>query len=208
MCRLPSFGRVRRRACGLPYPASGQRSRPSVALHVCFLTGAPQNRRPGRCSQFHAPIPPASSGVRRGGEAVISRPVVRGLIAVVLPQSRSPIPHGRFGHATADYVDRPQAALGSRHRPGMTQVRSVIAPPPFAPPAGDPTLITQVKARTRAKSTTGFSLSKPVAGFKSGYRFSGCPLTSLVLSQFLAVCLHRDSGCYCALNVINKAACS
>ena len=31
-----SSGRVRWRACGLPYPASGRRSRPSVALHVCF----------------------------------------------------------------------------------------------------------------------------------------------------------------------------
>jgi len=38
-----------------------------------------------------------------------------------------PYPPGRFGRATADYVDRLQAALGSRHRPGM------------APgPAGDP----------------------------------------------------------------------
>ena len=31
----PSSGRVRRRACGLPYPASGRRSRPSVALLLC-----------------------------------------------------------------------------------------------------------------------------------------------------------------------------
>ena len=36
---------VRRRACGLPYPASGRQSRPSVALHVCFLTGAPRHDR-------------------------------------------------------------------------------------------------------------------------------------------------------------------
>jgi len=50
----------------LPYPASGWRSRPSVALHVCVLTGAPRRRRLGRCSPFHAPIPPASSGVQRG----------------------------------------------------------------------------------------------------------------------------------------------
>ena len=56
---------------------------------------------------------------------MIARPVVRGL---VLFWSRSPVPPpGRFGHATADYVDRLQAALGSRHRPGT------------APgPAGDP----------------------------------------------------------------------
>jgi len=52
-------------------------------------------------------------------------------------------------------------------------------PFPFVPPAGDATPITQVKVRTRAKSITGFSLSKPVPGFKTGYRFSGSHLTSL-----------------------------
>jgi len=59
---------IRPRACGLPYPAFGRWSRPSVALHVCFLTGAPRRRRPGHCPPFHAPIPPhdvdrLSSGV-------------------------------------------------------------------------------------------------------------------------------------------------
>ena len=44
---VPS-SRVRGRACGLPYPASGWRSRPSVTLHVCVLTGAPRRRRRGR----------------------------------------------------------------------------------------------------------------------------------------------------------------
>jgi len=75
MCRPPSSDHVRRRACGLSYPAFGRRSRPSVALHVCFLTGAPWRRRPGHCPPFHAPIYPSrlSSGVRRG-EAVIPRP--------------------------------------------------------------------------------------------------------------------------------------
>ena len=70
------------------------------------------------------PCPAASDG----WEAVIPRPVVWGLVAVVLPRSCSPVPlPGRFGRATADYVDRLQAALGSRHRPGT------------APgPAGDP----------------------------------------------------------------------
>ena len=47
-------GRVRRRACGLPYPASGRGWRPSVSLHVCVLTGAPRRQRPGRCPPFHA----------------------------------------------------------------------------------------------------------------------------------------------------------
>ena len=134
MCRPPSCGRVRRRACGLPYPASGRRSRPSVALHVCFLTGAPRRRRPGRCSPFHAPIPPASSGVRQRGEVVIPRSVVRGLIAVVHPRSLSPrtLP-GHFGCTTARYVNRPQAAMGSRHRPGMVPGPAGDRPPSSCP---------------------------------------------------------------------------
>ena len=79
MCRPPSSDRVRRRACGISYPAFGRRSRPSVALHICFLTGAPQRRRPGRCPPFHVPIfpPRLSSGVRRGGgggDSPASRP--------------------------------------------------------------------------------------------------------------------------------------
>jgi len=98
-------------------------------------------------------------------------------MAVVLPRSRSP---GRFGRATADYVDRPQAALGSHHRPGTAQGPAGDRPSSLRAPAGDPTPITQVKVRTRAKSTTGFSLSKPVPGFKTGYRFSGSRLTSLI----------------------------
>ena len=52
---------IQPRACGLPYPAFGRWSRPSVALHVCFLTGAPRRRRPGHCPPFHLPIPPATS---------------------------------------------------------------------------------------------------------------------------------------------------
>jgi len=38
-------------------------------------------------------------------------------------------------------------------------------PSPLRAPGGDTTPITQVKVRTRAKSITGFSLSKPVTGF-------------------------------------------
>ena len=178
MCRPPSSSRVRRRACGLPYPASAWRSRPSVALHVCFLTGAPRRRRPGRCSPFHAPIPPASSGVRRGGgggDSPAHRLGADGRCAspVMLPRS----PPGRFGRATADYVDCPQVTLGSRHRPGTAPGPAGDHSSPLRASAGDPTPIKQVKARTWAKLTTGFSLSKPVPGFKSGYRFSGCRLT-------------------------------
>ena len=145
MCRPPhnvgrSSSRVRRRACGLPYPASGRRSLPSVVLHVCFLTGVPQRRRPSRCPPFHAPIPPATSTI------VQPRPTgVRWF-----PGRAPPVPSlGRFGRATARCVDHPQASMGSRYRPGTAP-----GPAGYPPscPACDPTPITQVKVCTRAKS--------------------------------------------------------
>ena len=61
--------------------------------------------------------------------------------------------------------------MGSRHRPGTAPGPADDRPSTLRAPAGDPTPITQVKVRTRAKSNTGFSLSKPVPGFKTGYRF-------------------------------------
>ena len=64
---------------------------------------------------------------------------------------------GRFGRATADYVDRPQAALGSRYRPGTAPGPAGDRPfPLLRAPAGDPTPIMQVKVRTRAKSDYRF----------------------------------------------------
>jgi len=148
---------------------------------------------PSRCTsafwqvRHGAGDPAAARGFTRpslprptGGDAVIPRPIVRGPMVVVLPRSRSPVlPPGRFGRATTDYVDRPQAALGSRHRLGTAPGPAGDRPSPLRAPTGDPTPITRVKVRTRAKSTTGFSLSKPVPGFKSANRFSGCRLTSL-----------------------------
>jgi len=75
--------------------------------------------------------------------------------------------------------------MGSRHRPGTAPGLADDRPSTLRASAGDPTPITQVKVRTRAKSITGFSLSKPVPGFKTGYRFSGSRLTSLVLHTLL-----------------------
>ena len=118
-----------------------------------------------------------------GGEAVIFRPVVQGPMATALPRSRSHVPSpGRFGRTTARYVDRPQAPMEFRHRPGTAPGPADDRPSPLRAHAGDPTPITQVKVRTRAKSITGFSLSKPVPSFKTGYRFSSSRLTSLVFS--------------------------
>jgi len=132
-------------------------------------------------------IPPTSSGVRRG-EAVISWPVVWGPMAVVLPRSRSPVPS-----PAVLGVLLPTMLIVRRRRWGPVigrerrRVRLVIASPPLRAPTGDPTPITQVKVRTRAKSTTGFSLSKPVPGFKTGSRLTSLTLISLThnLSQLL-----------------------
>jgi len=79
----------------------------------------------GRCSPFHAPIPPASSGVQRGGgggDSPAPRPM-----AVVLPQSRSPVPP-----PAVLGVPLPTMLIVRRRHWGP--VRSVIAPHPFAPP--------------------------------------------------------------------------
>ena len=70
--------------------------------------------------------------------------------------------------------------MGSRNRPGTAPGPADDRPSTLRAPAGDPTPITQVKVRIRAKSITGFSLSKPVPGFKTGYRFSSSRLTSLI----------------------------
>ena len=80
---------------------------------------------------------------------MIPRPIVRGPMAAALSRSRSPVPSpGRFGRATAGYVDRPQAAMGSRHRPGTAPGPADDRPCPLRAPAGDPTPITQVNVRT------------------------------------------------------------
>jgi len=129
MCRPPSSGRILRRACCLPYPASSWRSRPSVALHVCFLTGVTRCWRPRRCSPFHVPIPPASSGVRQEGRPVVPGADARCASPVTLPRT----PPGRFGRATADYVDVRRWRWGPVIGRERCRVRPVIAPPPFAP---------------------------------------------------------------------------
>jgi len=126
-----SSGRVRRRAWGLPYPASGQRSCPSV-LHVCLLTGAPRRRRPDCCPPFHAPIPPATltdcpvTSDGGGGDSPAHRPGVDGHCASLVALPPYPPRRRRWGPGMA---------------PGLAPSR----------PAVDPTPITQVKVRTRAK---------------------------------------------------------
>jgi len=84
--------------------------------------------------------------------------------------------------------------MGSRHRPGTAPGPADDRPSTLRAPAGDPTPITKVKVRTQAKSITGFSLSKPVPGFKTGYRFTGSRLTSLVCCMGLYAAAEI---CYC-----------
>jgi len=138
MCRPPSSGRVRRWACGLPYPASRLAI---TSLHraarLLFdrCATAPDTRPLPAVSCTH---PPATStdcpAVSDGGLVVISQPVVRGPMADALPRSRSHVlSPGRFGRATAGYVDRPQAPMEFRHRPGTAPGPAgdtLFAPPP------------------------------------------------------------------------------
>ena len=136
MCQPPSSGRVRRRACCLPYPASGWRSRPSVALHVCFLTGVPRRWRSRRCSPFHTPIPPASSGVRRGGgggDFPARRPGADARCAspVTLPCT----PPAVLGMPLLTMLIVRRRRWGPVIGRERCRVRAVIAAPPsFAPP--------------------------------------------------------------------------
>ena len=135
MCRPPSSGRVRRRACGLPYPTSGRRSRPSVALHVCFLTGAP--RHPPETRPLLAVSRAHPSCVQRrptegGSDSPARHPGADGRCAspVTLPH----IPPAVLG------VPLPTMFIVCRRRWGPVigrerrRIRPVIAPPPFAPP--------------------------------------------------------------------------
>ena len=81
--------------------------------------------------------------------------------------------------------------MGSRHRPGTAPGPADDRPSTLRAPFGDPTPITQVKVRTRAKSITGFSLSKPVPGFKTGYLFTGSRLTSLVPREVISWAMRK-----------------
>ena len=209
MCRPPSSGCVRRRACGLPYPASGRRSRPSVALHVCFLTGAPRYRRPGRCSPFRAPIPPASSGVRRvvGGDSPARRPGADGrcVSPVTLLCTPSPRPfwacHCRLCWSSAGGVGVPSSAGN-----GAGSSRWSPLPP----------LRRRSNSDHAGKSSYSGEIDYRFLTFQTGSRFSGSRLTSLVQDLCLniyhvqlAVNLHHTfsyvADSICNIVVLDKA---
>jgi len=148
---------------------------------------APETRPLLAVSRAHPPAtltdcPAVSAG---GGEAVIPRLVVRGPMAVALPRSRSP----RTLHPGCFWARHCRLCWSSSGADGVPSSAGNGAGSgrwhPLRAPASDPTPITQVKVRTRAKSITGFSLSKPVPGFKTGYQFSGSCLTSLVTTLLI-----------------------
>ena len=98
----------------------------------------------------------------RGGGAIAGRPPMLGphcrLRTIVIAGGGAPkTAGGGYGGA------RPGKCNG--YRPADDGPGNHRLPPIPSDTAGDPTPITQVKVRTRAKSITGFSLSKPVIGF-------------------------------------------
>jgi len=104
---------------------------------------------------------------------VIPRPVVRGPLC--FPGHAPPYPPpGRFGRATADYVDRPKAALGSRHQPGTALGPAGDHPSPPSPPARR-----RSRSNHAGKSSYSGEIDYRFLTFQTGYRFSGSRLTSL-----------------------------
>jgi len=128
MCRPPSSGRVRRRACGLPYPASGWRSRPSTRLLFDRCSTEPETQPLPGVSRAHPTrdVDRLFSGVCRGGGC-------RWPLHFPCHAPPYPLP-ACFERATAGYVYCPQAAMGSRHRLGTAPGPASDRPSPFAPP--------------------------------------------------------------------------
>jgi len=132
-----SSGRVRRQACGLPYPASGRRSRPpalsqQVFQHVYHGAGDPAAAR-----RFTRPsardVDQLSSGVRQG-EAEIHGPSSGGHCTspVALPPYPPPAVFGAPPPAMTIVRRRQWGTVIGRER---RRVRPAIAPPLTPPPA-------------------------------------------------------------------------
>jgi len=114
-----SSGRVRRRACALPYLRASRHSCPPIAFPACVSTcaTAPETGRFTRLSARD--VDRLSSGVwHRGG---VDRPFPclpsRGRSAIALPRLPPPAVLRRFSRTTAGYVDHPQASGPAGDRP-------------------------------------------------------------------------------------------
>ena len=167
MCRPPSSDRIRRRACGLRYPASGD---PATARR--FTRPSPPRRRPI--------VQRYPTG---GGRRWFPGPSSAGRWPLHFPGRAPPVPSPwRFWARNCRLCWSSAGGDGVPPLAGNGAGSGRWSPLHHSHPAGDPTPITQVKVRTRAKPITSFSLSKPVPGFKTDYRFSGSRLTSLLVS--------------------------
>jgi len=95
-----------------------------------------------------------------GGDSPTRRPGADGHCAspVTLPRN----PPVRFGRATADYVDRPQAALVSRHRPGTAPGPSGDRPSP---------LLWRSNSNHAGKSSYSGEIDYRFLSFQTGSRF-------------------------------------
>jgi len=106
-----------------------------------------------------------------GSDSPARRPGADGRCSspVALPCTLTP---GRFGRATAGYVDCPQAAMVSRHRPGTTPGPAGDRPPLRAP-AGDPTPITLVKLQQSTGEIDSLNRDPGIATLVPGMQFPG-----------------------------------
>jgi len=156
----------------------------AIVSHRCvpsLWTRAPETWLLPAVSRAYPPAtstdcPVASDG---GGSTVISRPAVWGLIShCASPVTIPPYPPAvlrRFGRATAGYVDRSQAAMGSRHllgSPGTASCPAGNRPPSLRAPVGDPTPITPVKG-TYSGEIESLDRDPGIATLDPGMRFPG-----------------------------------
>ena len=125
------------------HPGAGRRSRPPVALHVCFLTGAPLRRRSGRCPPSCLPILPQRRPIvqrrptgreeGRHGDSPARRP--RADRPLHVPGRAPPVASSRFAtflvrHSRLCWsIDRVPALAGNSMGTGRRS-----PPPPLAPP--------------------------------------------------------------------------
>jgi len=145
--------------CCLPYPASGWRSRPSARLLFDRCAMAPETQLLPAVSRAHAlrDVDRLFGVLRPGGSGDSPAPSSAVPMAAALSPSRSPVPSPRPFWARNCWLCWLSAGgYGVPSPAGNGAGSGRWSPLPLRAPAGNPTPITQVKVRTRAKSITGF----------------------------------------------------